>query len=168
MSDEVAWRNFFTHAFSESEAGLLYEMILRLGKDWRAEWQQYTQDATLVIEDISLKVIDRLDKDLQSHRDAIIKMRARMDVLIGRPVEGQVVDVPRFIEGKVTKSAVPDALIERLSDLERQSARMERQIKTMAGGARTSGLVAKAMSQRLTKRVDRLEGRMTKVEEEIE
>ena len=109
-----------------------------------------------------------MDKDLQSHRDAIIKMRARMDVLIGRPVEGQVVDVPRFIEGKVTKSAVPDALIERLSDLERQSARMERQIKTMAGGARTSGLVAKAMSQRLTKRVDRLEGRMTKVEEEIE
>jgi hypothetical protein len=45
---------------------------------------------------------------------------------------------------------------------------MERQIKTMAKGARTSGIVSKAMSQRLVKRVDRLEGRMTKVEEEVE
>ena len=87
-----------------------------------------------------------------------------MEVLIGRGVDA-VVDLPPLLgKERVTKSAVPDALVERLADLERQSARMERQIKTMAEGARTSGLVAKAMSQRLTKRVDRLEGRMTKVE----
>jgi uncharacterized protein (UPF0335 family) len=63
---------------------------------------------------------------------------------------------------------VPDALVERLADLERQSARMERQIKTMAEGARTSGLVAKAMSQRLTKRVDKLEGEVRRISEEVE
>ena len=44
---------------------------------------------------------------------------------------------------------------------------MERQIKTMAQGARTSGLVAKAMTQSLTRRVDKIEGRLAKIEEEI-
>ena len=169
MSDEVAWRNFFTHAFSESEAGLLYEMILRLGKDWRAEWQQYTQDATLVIEDISLKVIDRLDKDLQSHRDAIIQMRAQMDVLIGRPIEDNVVDVQKFIkDNRVTKSGVPDALVERLSDLERQSARIERQVKTILNGLTTDRKVKEGMTQSLTRRVDKLETELKGIAEEVE
>ena len=63
---------------------------------------------------------------------------------------------------------MPDALVERLADLERQSARMERQTKTMAKGARTSSLVAKAMSQRLTKRVDKLEGEVRRISEEME
>jgi hypothetical protein len=121
---------------------------------------------TSPIQDVLFDQLDKAVKEAQTQRRAIDIMRAQMDVMIGRPVEGQVVDVPKFIEGKVVKSSnvVPDALIERLADLERQSARMERQIKTMAQGARTSGL-ANAMSQRLTKRVDRLEGRMTKVEE---
>ena len=95
-------------------------------------------------------------------------MRGQMDVLVGKGIEGQVVDMPKFIEGNVTKSAVPDALIERLATSRRQSARMERQIKTMAKGARTSGLVAKAMSQRLTKRVDKLEGEVRRISEEVE
>jgi hypothetical protein len=168
MSDSIAWREFFTHAFSEGQASLLYEMLRRVGDDWRKEWQDYTLDASMTVEDVALKAFAKLDKELQSHHDALVRVRGQMDVLVGKGIEGNVVDVPKFIEGKVTKSAVPDALVERLADLERQSARMERQIKTMAEGARTSGLVSKAMSQRLTKRVDRLEGRMTKVEEEVE
>jgi hypothetical protein len=160
-----AWRNFFLHAFDEAQANLLCEMLSRCVADWSKEWRGDIEDVALAIQDVLFDQLDKAVKGAQTQRRAIDIMRAQMDVLIGRPVEGQVVDVPKFIEGKVTKSAVPDALIERLSDLERQSARMERQIKTMAEGARTSGLVTKAMSQRLTKRVDRLEGRMTKVAE---
>jgi hypothetical protein len=161
-----AWRNFFLHAFDEAQANLLCEMLSRCVADWSKEWRGEIEDVGLAIQDVLFDQLDKAVKEAQTQRRAIDIMRAQMDVMIGRPVEGQVVDVPKFIEGKVVKSSnvVPDALIERLADLERQSARMERQIKTMAQGARTSGL-ANAMSQRLTKRVDRLEGRMTKVEE---
>jgi uncharacterized coiled-coil protein SlyX len=165
-----AWRNFFLHAFDEAQANLLCEMLSRCVADWSKEWRGDIEDVGFAIQDVLFDQLDKAVKEAQTQRRAIDIMRAQMDVMIGRPVEGQVVDVPKFIEGKVVKSSnvVPDASIERLADLERQSARMERQIKTMAQGARTSGLVAKAMSQRLTKRVDRLEGRMTKVEEEVE
>jgi uncharacterized protein (UPF0335 family) len=160
---------FFTHAFNEGQANLLYEMLRRVGDDWRKEWTDYCLDASLTVEDVALKAFAKLDKELQSHHDALVRMRGQMDVLVGKGIEGNVVEMPKFIEDKrVSKSAVPDALIERLSDLERQSARMERQIKTMAKGARTSGLVAKAMSQRLTKRVDRLEGEVRRISEEVE
>jgi hypothetical protein len=168
MSDSIAWREFFMHAFSEAEANLLYEMLCRIGNDYRKEWQDYCLDASLTVEDAALKAFARLDKELQSHHDALVRMRGQMDVLVGKGIEGQVVDVPKFIDGKVTKSAVPDALVERLDALERLCARMERQIQTMAKGARTSGLVAKAMSQRLTKRVDKLEGEVRKISQEVE
>jgi hypothetical protein len=168
MSDRIAWREFFTHAFDEGQANLLYEMLRRVGDDWRKEWTDYCLDASLTVEDVALKAFTKLDKELQSHHDALVRMRGQMDLLVGKGIEGNVIEMPKFIEGKVTKSAVPDALIERLSDLERQSARMERQIKTMAKGARTSSLVAKAMSQRLTKRVDKLEGEVRRISEEME
>ena len=143
-------------------------MLCRVGNDWRKEWTDYCLDASLTVEDVALKAFAKLDKELQSHHDALVRMRGQMDVLVGKGIEGNVIEMPKFIEGKVTKSAVPDALIERIGDLERQSARMERQIKTMATGARTSGLVAKAMSQRLTKRVDKLEGEVRRISEEME
>ena len=37
MSDSIAWREFFTHAFNEDQANLLYEMLRRVGDDWRKE-----------------------------------------------------------------------------------------------------------------------------------
>ena len=87
--------------------------------------------------------------DIEVFSDIIKRIRNKCDILI-----------------QTTNGfGVRRALIERLSDLERQSARMERRIKVMAKGARTSGLVAKAMSQRLTKKSIELEGRMTKIEE---
>ena len=171
MSDSIAWREFFTHAFTEGQANLLYEMLCRIGNDYRKEWQDYTLDASLTVEDVALKAFAKLDQELQSHHDALVRMRGQLDVIVGRGADA-VVDLPPLLEGKarVVKSAnaVPDALVERLADLERQSARMERQIKTMAKGARTSGMVAKAMSQRLIKRVDKLEGEVRRISEEVE
>jgi hypothetical protein len=143
-------------------------MLRRVGDDWRKEWQDYTLDASMTVEDVALKAFAKLDKELQSHHDALVRIRGQMDVLVGKGIEGNVVEIPKIEDKRVSKSAVPDALVERLSDLERQSARMERQIKTMAEGARTSGLVAKAMSQSLTTRVNKVEGRLRKIEEEIE
>jgi polyhydroxyalkanoate synthesis regulator phasin len=70
--------------------------------------------------------------------------------------------------GASSATAGHDAIVERLADLERQSARMERQIKIMIKGDRTSALVAKAMSQSLTKRVDRLETEVKRIAEEVE
>ena len=73
---------------------------------------------------------------------------------------------------RVTKAkavtAGHDALVERLYAVERLCARVERQVQTIMGGLSTDRKVRDAMSQRLTKRVDRLEGRMTKVEKEVE
>jgi hypothetical protein len=130
-------------------------MLCRVGNDWRKEWTDYCLDASMTVEDSALKAFDKLAKELQSHHDALVRMRGQMEVLIGRGSDA-VIDLPPLLEGKarVVKSAVPDALVERLADLERQSARMERQIKTMIKGARTSGMVSKARSQRLTKRVE--------------
>jgi hypothetical protein len=166
-----AWRNFFLHAFDEAQANLLCEMLSRCVADWSTEWRKDMEDVALAVQDVMYDNLDKMLKDASQQRRAIDEIRGQMSVLLsGKTIDGNVIEMPNFLEGKVTKSksAVPDALIERLSDLERQSARMERQIKTMAKGARTSGMVSKAMSQRLVKRVDRLEGRMTKVEEEVE
>ena len=168
-----AWRNFFLHGFDETQSNLLCEMLSRCVADWSTEWRKDMEDVALAVQDVMYDNLDKMLKDASQQRRTIDEIRGQMSVLLsGKTIDGNVIEVPDFLEGKArvtkSKSAVPDALIERLSDLERQSARMERQIKTMAEGARTSGLVAKAMSQRLTKRVDKLEGEVRRISEEVE
>jgi hypothetical protein len=107
-----AWRNFFLHAFDEAQANLLCEMLSRCVADWSKEWRGEIEDVGLAIQDVLFDQLDKAVKEAQTQRRAIDIMRAQMDVMIGRPVEGQVVDVPKFIEGKVVKSSnvVPDCL----------------------------------------------------------
>ena len=113
-----------------------------------AAHQCYKAGASVV--HIHARAADKLPtSDIEVFSDIIKRIRNKCDI--------RLLDDERF--------RGPPCLGRTSRDLERQSARMERRIKAMAKGARTSGLVAKAMSQRLTKRVDRLEGRMTKIEE---
>jgi hypothetical protein len=76
-------------------------------------------------------------------------------VLNTRTIDPGIVEVPKFL----TKSAdnQQDAIVERLADVERQAARMERQIKDALGRERKANLVAEAMRRTLTMRVAKLE-----------
>jgi chromosome segregation ATPase len=86
-------------------------------------------------------------------------------VLGGKIVEGSVVDVPKFLTKSADKQR--DAIVERLADVERQAARMERQIKDALGRERKANLVAEAMRRTLTRRVAKLEGSLNQVAKDL-
>jgi hypothetical protein len=168
-----AWRNFFLHAFTDDQSALLCEMLSRCIKDWSGEWRKDMEDVALAIQDVLFDQFDKAVKEVQTQRRTIDEIRGQMSVLLsGKTIDSNVIEMPNFLEGKarVTKAAAAghDALVERLDALERLCARVERQAKTMMDGWRTDRRAKEAMSQRLTKRVDRLEGRMMKVEKDVE
>jgi hypothetical protein len=167
-----AWRKFFLHAFTDDQSALLCEMLSRCVKDWSGEWRKDMEDVALAIQDVLFDQFDKAVREVQTQRRTIDEIRGQMSVLLsGKTIDGNVIEVPDFLDKKrVTKAVAAghDALVERLDALERLCARAERQAKTMMDGWRTDRRAKEAMSQRLTKRVDRLEGRMMKVEEEVE
>ena len=161
-------RIFYTHAFDEGQANFLYEMLRRVGDDWRKEWTDYCLDASLTVEDVALKAFTKLDKELQSHHDALVRMRGQMDLLVGKASKATS---SRFRKSRTNASARAPCPTPWSSD----SATLNGNQRGWSGRSRR-WLRARARAvwwrrrclSRLTTRVNKVEGRLRKIEEEIE
>ena len=77
-------------------------MLSRCVQDWSGEWRKDIEDVALAVQDVLYDHLDKMLKDASQQRRTIDEIRGQMSVLLsGKTIEGQVVDVPKFIGGKV-------------------------------------------------------------------
>jgi hypothetical protein len=161
------WGEWFLRAFSPEQAAMLNEMLSKNSTAWRREWQACTNDLQNAVQNYA----DEVSEDLNDYRDAILKLRAQMDVIVNGS-GGGLIEVPKFLgKSDGLEPARPDdrfnGIVERLADIEKLAARMERQIKEAQSRKRKAKLIAEAMMRTLTRRVAKLEGSLSQVTKDL-
>lgn len=135
--------------------------------------KQLTEDFTAAL----AQAVGKMEGALNKLRDEI-EMREAAEqrgvlkalTLMGadRQLIGKALDVPKVIEPKAVERKVPDALVERLHDVERLAHRIERQVKAVMENDRKRHLVNEAQGRTLSKRIAALETEVKRVAAEVD
>ena len=170
---ERAWHEYFRYAFTPEQATILSRTLFGCSAEWRKEWEESALDAATTLQDAMHEMFFKdIWKDIAKHHDAFLELRAKLDVLLlalnHKTIDGSVVEIPKFIDGKVVQKKAPerDVIVDRIADIEKLAARIEKQIKDILHRLSTdkSHLVAQAQVQNLSKRVDAQAKRISEAE----
>jgi hypothetical protein len=163
---EREWTEYFQYAFTPEQAQMLSRMLFGCSADWRKEWEKRALDAACALQDVLQgRYIAKLCDDVADHRDALLELRAEVDVLLSIGKLSDAVEIPKFINGKAVvqkKAPESDVLVDRIYDVEKLAARIERQIKDILHRLSNDRrhLIAEAMVRVLTKRVEALQAQI--------